>query len=178
MLGTMAAMTPTGTPTSHIFSRGSSLNTPTVFIPRTADATFSDAKRFFVTLSSELPKPVSLTASSASSTAAAEKAFATASTILSSCSWLKDARSFWAFSAWPHSSRASCRAARSLSNSIYSLLSYLVKFQFVGMPPRAMRARCTAYRYCPSPLGIVPAEQGKFQFGGESPLTIRAPAGQ
>ena len=118
MLGTMAAMTPMGTPISQTFSSGRCRSMPTVFILRTASATILEAKRFFVVLSSTFPKPVSLTAISASSTALSEKAFATASTMASSFSWAISARMRWAFSAPEAMARASCRASKSLSNSI------------------------------------------------------------
>ena len=76
MLGTMAAITPTGIPISHTLFSRSSRKRPTVFIPRIATATVSDAKRFLMVLSSTLPKPVSFTAISASKAASLEKAFA------------------------------------------------------------------------------------------------------
>ena len=92
VLGTMAAMTPTGTPISQIPSSARFRRRPTVFMPRTAFATVSEAKQFLVVLSGTLPKPVSSTASFARAAAWAEKAEAIASTMASSFSWGKSAR--------------------------------------------------------------------------------------
>ena len=80
VVGVIPQITPTG---SAIFVKpviGSSSITPTVLTPRILLTTCSQAKRFFVALSSKTPRPVSLTACSAKipcASRAATEAFAT-----------------------------------------------------------------------------------------------------
>ena len=116
MLGTMAAMTPMGTPISHSLFSGISRRMPLVFMGAMAESTVLQAKRFFSVLSWVLPKPVSSTAILARAAHSGSKAAAMAATMASSAPWSSLFRRSWAAPACRASSRASCRAARSISN--------------------------------------------------------------
>ena len=109
----MAAMTPTGTPTSQTFCAGSSRRMPTVRWSRMASQTRWAAKRFLISLSWGVPNPVSSQAMRPSSPALDRKAWLTAWTMASSFSWEKVRRTFCASSACFPNSLASCREAKS-----------------------------------------------------------------
>ena len=83
VLGTMAAMTPTGTPISQSRFSGISRRMPRVFISAMAACTVLQAKRFFTVLSWVLPKPVSSTAIFANGAHSGSKAAAMARTMAS-----------------------------------------------------------------------------------------------
>jgi len=88
--GTSATMTPTGSAISATLRDGSRRMMPTVLRSRIASYTRSEAKRFFVILSSYTPKPVSSTASFARARALARPASAMFIMIRSTCSWVSE----------------------------------------------------------------------------------------
>jgi hypothetical protein len=89
--GVMAQTTPTGSAISVIPFSSSRRTTPTVRRPSIEWVTCSQAKRFFIALSSNTPRPVSATASSASSQCSARAAREAFRTMWSTCSWVNDA---------------------------------------------------------------------------------------
>ena len=87
--GISAATTPMGTPISVSPRSGSERSTPTVRMSRMDSQVMRLPSSFFSFLSSQRPKPVSRTASLASSSAWSMHAAATASQMRSSFSWGK-----------------------------------------------------------------------------------------
>ncbi|CAM5639532.1 hypothetical protein SAURM35S_09794 [Streptomyces aurantiogriseus] len=85
--GVIAHTTPTGSATSITSSMSSRATTPTVFIFPMLCVTCSHANMFFAALSSKTPRPVSSTASRASSVCRSRAATEAFLTMWSTCSW-------------------------------------------------------------------------------------------
>ena len=99
--GTSPATIPTGTPMSTVRFSLSSARMPWVFSSLMASYRVSAAKRFLISLSAGMPKPVSSTAISANLRACSAAAQEMAAVILSRSAWLMRSSTRWA-----------CRACR------------------------------------------------------------------